>query len=290
VARPGASWEDSRRVHAVARLLLAGAIDNVQLSWVKLGLERAVSLLQGGCNDLGGTLMEETISRAGPPPSAPPPTTTSPPTASATASPPPRTPRDGAVSTSRSGRGSMHRVVCGASVQRSGPAAPRRARCTEARPLHRGAPVAPRRVRFTDARPSHRGAPAAPRRARCTEARPLHRRRPFHRGAPGSGPPVPVRRRAPRASGTFRRTRRGAPRRRRSGPVRIALDGRGSVRPGRGASAHLRCPLHPEGPGARRGRDRHGREHNVDNKLDRTYTTCHASPVAPADRRPRWPP
>ena len=63
VARPGSSWEDDRRVHAVARLLLQGAIDNVQLSWVKLGTERAVDLLQGGCNDLGGTLMEETISR-----------------------------------------------------------------------------------------------------------------------------------------------------------------------------------------------------------------------------------
>jgi FO synthase len=63
VARPGPSWEDNRRVHAVARLLLQGAIDNVQLSWVKVGLERAVTLLQGGCNDLGGTLMEETISR-----------------------------------------------------------------------------------------------------------------------------------------------------------------------------------------------------------------------------------
>jgi FO synthase len=63
VARPGPSWEDSRRVHAVARLLLAGAIDHVQLSWVKLGLENAVALLQGGCDDLGGTLMEETISR-----------------------------------------------------------------------------------------------------------------------------------------------------------------------------------------------------------------------------------
>ena len=63
VARPGSSWEDDRRVHAIARLLLAGAIDNIQLSWVKVGLERAVTLLQGGCNDLGGTLMEETISR-----------------------------------------------------------------------------------------------------------------------------------------------------------------------------------------------------------------------------------
>lgn len=63
VARPGSSWEDDRRVHAVARLLLQGAIDHVQVSWVKVGLERAVDLLQGGCDDLGGTLMEETISR-----------------------------------------------------------------------------------------------------------------------------------------------------------------------------------------------------------------------------------
>ncbi len=63
VARPGPSWEDNRRVHAVARLLLQGAIDNIQMSWVKMGLERAVALLQGGVNDLGGTLMEETISR-----------------------------------------------------------------------------------------------------------------------------------------------------------------------------------------------------------------------------------
>jgi FO synthase len=63
VARPGPSFEDSRRVHALARLLLAGAIDHVQASWVKLGLERTVTLLQGGCDDLGGTLMEETISR-----------------------------------------------------------------------------------------------------------------------------------------------------------------------------------------------------------------------------------
>ncbi len=63
VARPGSSWEDDRRVHAMARLLLQGVIDHVQVSWVKLGLERAVDLLRGGCDDLGGTLMEETISR-----------------------------------------------------------------------------------------------------------------------------------------------------------------------------------------------------------------------------------
>ncbi len=63
VARPGPTWDDNLRVHAVARLVLQGAIDNIQLSWVKLGLDGAVQLLQAGCNDLGGTLMEETISR-----------------------------------------------------------------------------------------------------------------------------------------------------------------------------------------------------------------------------------
>ncbi|MDP8962322.1 MAG: 5-amino-6-(D-ribitylamino)uracil--L-tyrosine 4-hydroxyphenyl transferase CofH, partial [Actinomycetota bacterium] len=63
VARPGPSWHDNRRVHAVARLLLQGAIDSVQVSWVKIGLEAAAVALEGGANDLGGTLMEETISR-----------------------------------------------------------------------------------------------------------------------------------------------------------------------------------------------------------------------------------
>src|SRR5690606_5438181 len=63
VARPGPRWEDNLRVHAVARLVLQGAIDNIQLSWVKLGVERVVELLRAGVNDLGGTLKEETISR-----------------------------------------------------------------------------------------------------------------------------------------------------------------------------------------------------------------------------------
>ena len=63
VARPGPTLEDTIRVHAVARLVLQGAIDNVQLSWVKVGLEGAQLLLRAGANDLGGTLMEETISR-----------------------------------------------------------------------------------------------------------------------------------------------------------------------------------------------------------------------------------
>ena len=63
VARPGPTWEENLKVHAVARLVLQGVIDNVQLSWVKVGLEGARRLLAAGCNDLGGTLMEETISR-----------------------------------------------------------------------------------------------------------------------------------------------------------------------------------------------------------------------------------
>ena len=62
-ARAGASVADTRRVHAIARILLGGLIDNVQVSWVKLGIEGSQQLLMGGCNDLGGTLMEETISR-----------------------------------------------------------------------------------------------------------------------------------------------------------------------------------------------------------------------------------
>lgn len=63
IARPGSTVEEDRRVHAVARLLLQGAIDHVQVSWVKLGLQQGARMLQGGCDDLGGTLMEETISR-----------------------------------------------------------------------------------------------------------------------------------------------------------------------------------------------------------------------------------
>ncbi|MPZ72338.1 MAG: 7,8-didemethyl-8-hydroxy-5-deazariboflavin synthase [Nitriliruptorales bacterium] len=63
LARPGPGFDDVVRVHAVARLVLQGLIDNIQLSWVKVGLEAAVRLLQSGANDLGGTLMDETISR-----------------------------------------------------------------------------------------------------------------------------------------------------------------------------------------------------------------------------------
>jgi FO synthase len=63
IARPGATWRENRVVHAMARILLHGRIDNIQCSWVKLGDEGTRLMLDGGCNDLGGTLMEETISR-----------------------------------------------------------------------------------------------------------------------------------------------------------------------------------------------------------------------------------
>ncbi|MFY1636082.1 bifunctional FO biosynthesis protein CofGH [Solwaraspora sp. WMMB335] len=63
LARPGPTWRENRVVHAMARLLLHGRISNIQCSWVKLGDDGTAAMLRGGCNDLGGTLMEETISR-----------------------------------------------------------------------------------------------------------------------------------------------------------------------------------------------------------------------------------
>ena len=51
-------------MHAVGRIALHGSIDNVQGSWVKLGLDGVQQLLSAGVNDLGGTLMDESISRA----------------------------------------------------------------------------------------------------------------------------------------------------------------------------------------------------------------------------------
>jgi FO synthase len=63
IARPGPTVRENRAVHAMARLLLHGRIDNIQCSWVKLGDAGTVQILRGGANDLGGTLMEETISR-----------------------------------------------------------------------------------------------------------------------------------------------------------------------------------------------------------------------------------
>jgi FO synthase len=63
MARPGPTRRENRAVHAVARLMLHGAIPNIQCSWVKLGDDGCRDVLRGGVNDLGGTLMEETISR-----------------------------------------------------------------------------------------------------------------------------------------------------------------------------------------------------------------------------------
>lgn len=62
-ARPGPTAQQNIAVHAMARLMLAGVIDNIQTSWVKLGDEGAATMLAAGVNDVGGTLMEETISR-----------------------------------------------------------------------------------------------------------------------------------------------------------------------------------------------------------------------------------
>ncbi|MEV4011011.1 bifunctional FO biosynthesis protein CofGH [Nonomuraea angiospora] len=63
IARPGPTAQENRAVHALARILLHGAIKNIQCSWVKLQDDLCRHVLQGGVNDLGGTLMEETISR-----------------------------------------------------------------------------------------------------------------------------------------------------------------------------------------------------------------------------------
>ncbi|MFJ7959709.1 bifunctional FO biosynthesis protein CofGH [Streptomyces sp. NPDC096319] len=63
IARPGPTARDNRAVIAMARLLLHPHIPNIQTSWVKLGTEGAAEMLRSGANDLGGTLMEETISR-----------------------------------------------------------------------------------------------------------------------------------------------------------------------------------------------------------------------------------
>ncbi len=63
LARPGASAREDLAVTALARVMLHGAIDNIQVSWVKLGPTGCAALLAAGANDVGGTLMEETISR-----------------------------------------------------------------------------------------------------------------------------------------------------------------------------------------------------------------------------------
>ncbi|MFI5434833.1 bifunctional FO biosynthesis protein CofGH [Rhodococcus baikonurensis] len=62
-SRPGPTNRDNRAAHALARIMLHGRIPNIQTSWVKLGITGTQMMLNGGANDLGGTLMEETISR-----------------------------------------------------------------------------------------------------------------------------------------------------------------------------------------------------------------------------------
>jgi FO synthase len=63
-ARRGPTWREVVLVHAAARIALHGLIDHVQASWVKLGADGTRQLLQAGVDDLGGTLMDENISRA----------------------------------------------------------------------------------------------------------------------------------------------------------------------------------------------------------------------------------
>jgi FO synthase len=63
-ARRGPTLREAVLMHAVARLVLHPVITNIQTSWVKMGIEGAKACLQAGANDLGGTLMNESISRA----------------------------------------------------------------------------------------------------------------------------------------------------------------------------------------------------------------------------------
>ena len=63
-SRPGPTFRETLLIHAVGRIGYRGAIDNIQASWVKMGIGGARQVLQAGCNDLGGTLMDENISRA----------------------------------------------------------------------------------------------------------------------------------------------------------------------------------------------------------------------------------
>jgi FO synthase len=63
-ARAGHSEHEDLLVHALARVLLHGYIPNIQVSWVKLGFDQSLACLEAGANDFGGTLMEESISKA----------------------------------------------------------------------------------------------------------------------------------------------------------------------------------------------------------------------------------
>ena len=61
---PGPTWDEVVLIHALARIFFHNSIDNIQASWVKLGHDGAGKLLHAGVNDLGGTLINENISRA----------------------------------------------------------------------------------------------------------------------------------------------------------------------------------------------------------------------------------
>lgn len=63
VARPGPTMRDNLAVHAMGRIMLHGSIRHIQTSWVKLGVDGTRAMLRAGADDVGGTLMEETISR-----------------------------------------------------------------------------------------------------------------------------------------------------------------------------------------------------------------------------------
>ncbi len=63
IARPGPTLAEHLKIHALSRVLLAGAINNIQVSWVKLNRQLSQLCLHAGANDYGGTLMEENISR-----------------------------------------------------------------------------------------------------------------------------------------------------------------------------------------------------------------------------------
>src|SRR5215207_832219 len=63
-SRPGPTFREAVLIHAVARIAYRGLIDNIQVSWVKMGAEGVRQALLAGVNDLGGTLMDENISRA----------------------------------------------------------------------------------------------------------------------------------------------------------------------------------------------------------------------------------
>jgi FO synthase len=64
LSRKGPSWREAVMMHAVARVALHGRIHSIQVSWVKMGLDGASAVLAAGANDVGGVLMNESISRA----------------------------------------------------------------------------------------------------------------------------------------------------------------------------------------------------------------------------------